>query len=179
MAPGILAPGSRGAPGHRGRHRRLFGHNLGGSKQTNNNKKGAACLKVSGTGGNQRCVKMEKHKASRETRFIYKLLDRHKQWGGRLLSHPEMEKNLAQWEKLAVEPQLSACPAASGDCPGCSSAACPELYPRRVGMRCLWLPPKLHHNKLCTGDGKELHSTMVCGSSLKWQGAPTGGLVWG
>lgn len=36
---------------------------------------------------------MEQHKASRETGFIYKLLeDGRQQWGGHFLSHPEMEK---------------------------------------------------------------------------------------
>lgn len=150
-----------------------------GGKQTNNNKKGAACLKVSGTGGNQRCVKMEKHKASRETRFIYKLLDGRKQWGGRFLSHPEMEKKSGTLGEACCGAPAECLACGIRGCPGCSSAACPGLYPRRVGMGCLRLPPKLHHNKLCTGDGKELHSTVLRGSSLKWRGAPRGGLVWG
>lgn len=110
---------------------------------------------------------MEKHKASRETGFIYRLLeDGREQWGGRFLSHPEMEKESGSiccqhgGTGLLGSPGQALSPWDLGGSPGCGSTACPEPYPQQAGTGRLPASSKVPlHQKLCVGNGKELHST--------------------
>lgn len=135
-------------------------------KEANKQRKG--CLKVSGTGGNQGCVKMEKHKASRELGFIYKLLeDSCKQWGGCFYLTQKWKRSLGLSAggtvgQVAGEPPLSTQPSGSraGGAPGSRSAARLELYLQQAGTGLLpsssKTPPR---QKIRLGSSKELQST--------------------
>lgn len=147
-------------------------------------KKGAVCLKVSGTGGNQVCVKMEKHKASRETGFIFNLLeDSHEQWGGRFF-YPTQKwspgRSVARRHGgtgLLGSPGRALSLWDPGGLQDAAPLAVQSRTPGRQARDACRLPPKLLRTKSSTlAMVKSCTAPTVHASSL---GAPTGGQVWG